>query len=132
MSHHRHRCIIHPPRRRWVTRQEHDRRRRLADEAYRFVEAINGYPHWTWEAPPPDWEVIMAYQPLLLKRVHHRYTVEQYYRVLKYLPPYMPYLFEIRQMYMRRKYIFMYLCKVFVVSDIAEVVTQFVFIEDPW
>jgi len=119
----------HQPRR-WVTRQEHDRRRRVKEEAAAFVEAVNDLPCWELVEPLPERELILSYQPLFFRCVYLGHRVEQYFRPLKGTAPNLHFLLEVRHKYKRRKYIYIYLCKVFI-FDIAERVTQFVFVEDP-
>ena len=118
-------------RRRWVTREEHDRQQKLLklrNEAVAFVQAVDGLPNWNVDILS-DRELISAYQPLFFKRVFQRYRVEEYFRPLKLVVHNITYLYCVRHQYLRRKYIFMYLCKVFV-RDIAEEITQFLFIDN--
>ena len=123
--------MSNPKRRRWVTREEHDRQQKLLklrNEAVAFVQAVDGLPNWNVDILS-DRELISAYQPLLFKRVFQRYRVEEYFRPLKWIFLNMTYLYSVRHQYIRRNYIFMYLCKVFV-RDIAEDITQFLFIDN--
>ena len=120
--------MSNPHIRQWVTREEHDRRIKLNNEAKAFVQAVNDHPNWNMDILP-DRVLISAYQPLFFKRVFQQYRVEEYFRPLKLVVPNITYLYSVRYGYIRRKYIFMYLCKVFVL-DIAEDITQFLFIDN--
>ena len=123
--------MSNPKRRRWVTREEYDRQQKqlkLRNEAVAFVEAVDDLPNWNVDILS-DRELISAYQPLLFKRVFQRYRVEEYFRPLKWIFLNMTYLYSVRHQYIRRKYIVMYLCKVFVL-DISEKITQFLFIDN--
>ena len=112
----------------WVTKEEHLRRKRQLALATTFVDALVNAPDWSFR-PLPRKELIVHYQPLLLKRVYQSHQVGLYWRHLKSVIVNEGVLYQIRYETNRKNTIHNFLCRLFI-CEIAGLVTEFLYIEN--
>ena len=117
-----------PQKRTWVTKEEHLRRKRQLALATTFVEAVEDAPDWTFR-PLPIKELIVRYQPLLLKWVYQGHQVGVYWRHLKSVIVNEGVLYQIKYETNRKNTIHNFLCRLFI-CEIAGLVTEFLYIEN--